>query len=369
MQHNRLHSFSREMFAQLLQHRELLESQAQEAQLQFQPDQCKVLVLGTEPQVNRASQLLCHIFQTDTMTDNHSLLCPALSWDSAKPKDSLPVNSLDLSPLHNALQRSPVTRTVSDSYALRPKVTLSVVQDKSRRKLKSEDSSYESEPENGDVPALAPPPWSLSRSLMSKSHDDVYRTHSETLASEYEEWRGGKPGHDNSEEWRGGKPSRDNSPSDVEHLEAVLHDPDYNNKVEFALRLGYSEALLQRALMKLGRKAGQNQILEELIRLQKSKPVSTAPMSSDKPSDPSDDRLDRFEESAAEDDLLPVVIDGSNVAMSHGKNDRFSCRGILLCIQWFQQRGHRDITVFVPKWRKEASKPDAPITGKINGHA
>ena len=64
--------------------------------------------------------------------------------------------------------------------------------------------------------------------------------------------------------------------------------------------------------------------------------------------------------------LLPVVIDGSNVAMSHGNKDRFSCRGIKICVDWFRARGHKEITVFVPKWRKESSKPDSPITGAFN---
>lgn len=59
--------------------------------------------------------------------------------------------------------------------------------------------------------------------------------------------------------------------------------------------------------------------------------------------------------------LRPIVIDGSNLAMSHGNKEAFSCRGIKLCVDWFRARGHRDITVFVPKWRKENSRPDNPI--------
>ncbi|XP_038068082.1 uncharacterized protein LOC119737664 [Patiria miniata] len=50
--------------------------------------------------------------------------------------------------------------------------------------------------------------------------------------------------------------------------------------------------------------------------------------------------------------LRPVVIDGSNVAMGHGRNKIYSCRGIAICIQYFQRRGHRDITVFVPQGRR-----------------
>ena len=32
-----------------------------------------------------------------------------------------------------------------------------------------------------------------------------------------------------------------------------------------------------------------------------------------------------------------------------------------MAVQWFQKRGHNKITVFVPQWRKESSKPDSPI--------
>uniref|UniRef100_A0A3P8TK14 Uncharacterized protein n=1 Tax=Amphiprion percula TaxID=161767 RepID=A0A3P8TK14_AMPPE len=40
----------------------------------------------------------------------------------------------------------------------------------------------------------------------------------------------------------------------------------------------------------------------------------------------------------------------------------FSCQGIQLAVDWFLEHGHHDITVFVPAWRKEQSRPDAPIT-------
>lgn len=85
--------------------------------------------------------------------------------------------------------------------------------------------------------------------------------------------------------------------------------------------------------------------------------------------------------------LRHIVIDGSNVAMrliitfckkakkilnffsvnifSHGNKETFSCGGIKICVDWFRMRGHTDITVFVPKWRKEASRPDNRIIGKF----
>ena len=34
-------------------------------------------------------------------------------------------------------------------------------------------------------------------------------------------------------------------------------------------------------------------------------------------------------------------------------------------MEWFLDKGHKDITVFVPAWRKEQSRPDTPITGMI----
>ncbi|XP_058699901.1 probable ribonuclease ZC3H12C isoform X1 [Poecile atricapillus] len=47
---------------------------------------------------------------------------------------------------------------------------------------------------------------------------------------------------------------------------------------------------------------------------------------------------------------------------SHGNKEVFSCRGIKLAVDWFLERGHKDVTVFVPAWRKEQSRPDALIT-------
>lgn len=52
---------------------------------------------------------------------------------------------------------------------------------------------------------------------------------------------------------------------------------------------------------------------------------------------------------------------------SHGNKEVFSCMGIQLAVDWFLEKGHKDITVFVPAWRKEQSRPDAPITGRA-GH-
>ena len=66
---------------------------------------------------------------------------------------------------------NPLSTTVSDS--------------RTRRKLESEDSSYDSDHENINFGLGTDPSINVRRSLsnsMSKSHDDISRTYSETLA-------------------------------------------------------------------------------------------------------------------------------------------------------------------------------------------
>lgn len=186
-----------------------------------------------------------------------------------------------------------------------------------------EDSSYDSDLEaDSNLP----------------SHHDVSRTASDTLAAEY-----------------------------ADYVSSPPHG--YTARVEFALKLGYTERQVQAALHKLGPNPGQNELLAELIKLGAQTPPR---LGSESSIDGSDD-LDCASGILTSDNLLslsaddsyrlrPVVIDGSNVAMSHGNKEVFSCRGIKICVDWFRARGHKQITVFVPKWRKEASRPDNPIT-------
>ncbi|GFS05825.1 NEDD4-binding protein 1 [Elysia marginata] len=64
-----------------------------------------------------------------------------------------------------------------------------------------------------------------------------------------------------------------------------------------------------------------------------------------------------------------IVIDGSNVAMSHGNNVRFSAHGIEICIKHFLSKGHNSITAFVPEWRRytnQISSADRAILEKLN---
>ncbi|XP_003966476.2 probable ribonuclease ZC3H12C [Takifugu rubripes] len=152
----------------------------------------------------------------------------------------------------------------------------------------------------------------------------------------------------------------------------------YQAKLDFALKLGYSEETVRQVLSKLGPETLINDILGELVKLgnksDNEQPArtlaSTSSSSSSSSSCGSSDVLDGQRSNSPcpsdslgdQDNLRPIVVDGSNVAMSHGNKEVFSCQGIQLAVDWFLERGHHDITVFVPAWRKEQSRPDAPIT-------
>lgn len=222
------------------------------------------------------------------------------------------------------------------------------------------DSSYDSDDDaNGD----------------DISHEQVSRTSSDTLGQEFSEY--------------------------VNQLDAsastkllAKNTPGYTQRVEFALKLGYTERLVQAALSRLGTSPAQNELLAELIKLgsqpankedtfPNATPNTTGDVISSNPIDwvqqptanqpePSlrkcrgelgpgevEPEIPRCEETG--NGLRPIVVDGSNLAMSHGNKELYSCRGIKLCVDWFRARGHRDITVFVPKWRKENSRPDNMI--------
>ncbi|KAJ8715162.1 hypothetical protein PYW08_005143 [Mythimna loreyi] len=146
------------------------------------------------------------------------------------------------------------------------------------------------------------------------------------------------------------------TPSDTlaaEFAEYVTVTPPQPNqaKIEFAMKLGYSERLARTAIQRLGPDPPCNELLAELIKLAaKQPPRALSPAPPAEP-DPPPDRAP----------LRHIVIDGSNVAMSHGNKEVFSCRGIEICVEWFRARGHREITAFVPKWRKESARPDNPI--------
>ena len=163
----------------------------------------------------------------------------------------------------------------------------------------------------------------------------------------------------------------------VDQVLELVNSPAYTAKVEYGLKMGYSEKLTQKALTKVGLDAGQDELLQELIRLQEAKTVDPEEirlkevqdhLRASIPNQPSQETGTARTKGALKEnsvELRSIVIDGSNVAMSHGNPvGTFSCRGIQICVDWFSKRGHKDIVVFVPRWRKEASKVDVPITSQ-----
>uniref|UniRef100_A0A8C6Z236 Zinc finger CCCH-type containing 12A n=138 Tax=Aves TaxID=8782 RepID=A0A8C6Z236_NOTPE len=135
-------------------------------------------------------------------------------------------------------------------------------------------------------------------------------------------------------------------------------------KVDFFRKLGYSCREVHAVLHKLGLGADTNAVLGELVKgglAERELPALPPPEAPLVPRGGTT-RRSPVPDDGDGDNLRPVVIDGSNVAMSHGNKEVFSCRGILLAVQWFWDRGHKDITVFVPSWRKEQPRPDVLIT-------
>ncbi|KAL8578122.1 hypothetical protein ACOMHN_055442 [Nucella lapillus] len=154
-------------------------------------------------------------------------------------------------------------------------------------------------------------------------------------------------------------------------------DSRYMLLLEFAFKCGYSESDFEKVISKCGLACEKDVLLQELIQnsLESGSPETP---SSDTGSEPDESRMEvstmpgdaeddvkemkkdeQMED--ASDNLRHIVIDGSNVAMAHG-GSVFSCRGIQLVVDWFRERGHQNITVFVPMWRKEAPSRKSPIT-------
>ncbi|XP_036034907.1 endoribonuclease ZC3H12A isoform X2 [Onychomys torridus] len=162
-------------------------------------------------------------------------------------------------------------------------------------------------------------------------------------------------------------------PQPAQDPESKEASAELQMKVDFFRKLGYSSSEIHSVLQKLGVQADTNTVLGELVKhgsaterecQASTDPCPQPPLVPRGGSTPKPSSLEPSlpEEDKEGSDLRPVVIDGSNVAMSHGNKEVFSCRGILLAVNWFLERGHTDITVFVPSWRKEQPRPDVPIT-------
>ncbi|XP_031958065.1 probable ribonuclease ZC3H12D [Corvus moneduloides] len=143
----------------------------------------------------------------------------------------------------------------------------------------------------------------------------------------------------------------------------------HQSKLDFFCKLGYGKQDICKVLENLGQEALEDDVLKELIRM------GSKPQALENQAQPSQLKLVARgscsttpglkwlgeDESDASNCLRPIVIDGSNVAMSHGNKEVFSCWGIQLAVDWFRERGHTYIKVFVPLWRKEPPRQDSPI--------
>ncbi|KAM7026592.1 putative ribonuclease ZC3H12D [Passerculus sandwichensis] len=143
----------------------------------------------------------------------------------------------------------------------------------------------------------------------------------------------------------------------------------HQSKMDFFCKLGYGKQDICKVLENLGQEALEDDVLKELIRMG-SKPQAPEDQAQPSPlklvargscSTSPGLKWPGEDESDSSDSLRPIVIDGSNVAMSHGNKEVFSCWGIQLAVDWFRERGHTDIKVFVPLWRKEPPRQDSPI--------
>lgn len=154
-----------------------------------------------------------------------------------------------------------------------------------------------------------------------------------------------------------------------------LDSGELQHKVDFFRKLGYSSKDVKAALKKLDLDTDTNSVLGELVRTG----FKTVPCISNSDNDerstgqkhsllplswtsgPCRNLSEAVHKKNTDEELRPIVIDGSNVAMSHGNKATFSCRGIQLAVNYFLERGHNNIKVFVPSWRKEQPRPDTPI--------
>uniref|UniRef100_A0A7E4UPG6 C3H1-type domain-containing protein n=1 Tax=Panagrellus redivivus TaxID=6233 RepID=A0A7E4UPG6_PANRE len=152
------------------------------------------------------------------------------------------------------------------------------------------------------------------------------------------------------------KAKRSDSP---DSLKGNTGDIDEALLRDFANKLGFSDANLRIVLEKLGPEAQQNNVLAELILLGKNagshQKTAVPPPKAASPGAGGATEV-------AKPKLRPIVIDGSNIAMTHGHKEVFSCLGIRECVNFFVNRGHEDIIVFVPKFHREAPRFHCPIT-------
>uniref|UniRef100_A0A8R1DIZ6 C3H1-type domain-containing protein n=1 Tax=Caenorhabditis japonica TaxID=281687 RepID=A0A8R1DIZ6_CAEJA len=140
----------------------------------------------------------------------------------------------------------------------------------------------------------------------------------------------------------------------------VQHPPP--EILEFAIKLGYTEEQLNRVLNIIGADSRMDDILSELVKL--GLPTESVSHSSQEINKWSGrDRYTAPQSYFPTNSLLrAVVVDGSNVAMLHGRKEVFSCAGLRACLNFFLERGHSEVLIIIPQYRREQPRSDSPIT-------
>ena len=79
-----------------------------------------------------------------------------------------------------------------------------------------------------------------------------------------------------------------------------------------------------------------------------------------KPKQHRDQPINLQKNTATENSLRYIIIDGSNVARTHGNRSEFSSRGIKLAVDHFLQLGHTNVVAMVPQYRRRALNHKCP---------
>lgn len=130
------------------------------------------------------------------------------------------------------------------------------------------------------------------------------------------------------------------------------------------VKLGYRTEEVWAVLDKLGSNASTDKVLAILVsRANSSDPRIFMPDEGEVVAMTSEQEEEIDENDSS--NLRPIMIDGSNVAMSYGGNQHFDCNGIKIVVDYFLKRGHEKVFAFVPQFRKEKNRTEPTIGQEI----
>ncbi|GMR53795.1 hypothetical protein PMAYCL1PPCAC_23990 [Pristionchus mayeri] len=122
-----------------------------------------------------------------------------------------------------------------------------------------------------------------------------------------------------------------------------------------AQSLGYDVRDVERGMIELGKDLTQESLLSWLLSNVEYRVYSSSLPSNGRPKNSKEGRTNSSS-------LRSIIIDGSNLALTHGRRAIFSCGGIRECVSFFERRAHSDILVFLPAYRRETPRSHAPVT-------